>query len=299
LSILLDKNTKTLVSGITGRVGRVQCEYMREYGTNVVAGVTPGRGGQEVDGVPVFDLCAEAAAETGAEAAVFFVPPPFLKDAMIEALDAGLRLLVAITEFVPVRDTMEAVAFARRHRPQAIIIGPNTQGMITPGQAKLGVIPANCFAPGRVGLISRSGSLMCELGGDLMAAGLGCSTAVGMGADPVIGTSLTDLVKMFQEDPATDVVVTLGEVGGRQEEALAELVAAGEITVPLVSFVAGKNVPQGRRMGHHGAVVKGRLREGDAPPPNTAEAKIATLSAAGIRVAEQPCEIPELIKSMA
>lgn len=285
MSILLDKNTRVLVQGITGRVGQAQTRWMLEYGTNVVAGVTPGRAGQRVEGVPVYDSVAEAVAEQGAEASVFFVPAPFVEDTLYESIEAGIRLIVVVTEHTPVHDVMRVKEYARGRDVR--IIGPTSPGIITPGQAKMGIMPGNMFSPGRIGVISRSGTLSYELSADLMAAGLGQSTVVGMGADPVVFTDLPELLALFQDDPDTDAVVIVGEVGGIQEERAAEFIAA-HMTKPVVAYIAGRNAPEGKRMGHAGAIIQGGM--------GTPQSKLDAFRRAGVPVADYPVQVVELVR---
>lgn len=285
MSILLDRTTRVLVQGITGRVGQAQTRWMLDYGTNIVTGVTPGRGGQQVEGVPVFDSVGEAVRERGAEASVFFIPPAFIKDSVYETVEAGIRLIVVVTEHVPIHDAMEIKEYA--HNRGVRVIGPTSPGIITPGQAKMGIMPGNMFAPGRIGVISRSGTLSYEMSADLMAAGLGQSTVVGMGADPVVFTDLPDLLTLFEADAGTDAVVVVGEVGGVQEERAAEFIAT-KMHKPVVAYIAGRNAPEGKRMGHAGAIIQGVL----GPP----QSKLEAFRKAGVPVADYPMQVVELIK---
>jgi len=285
VSILLNCETKVLVQGITGRAGRVQARWMLEYGTNIVAGVTPGKGGEEVEGIPVFDSAAEAVAEQGAEASVFFVPPAAVKDAARENIDAGIKLIAVVTEHVPVHDAMEIRAYAQQRGVR--LLGPTSPGIITPGQAKMGIMPGNMFRPGRIGVISRSGTLSYEICADLSEAGLGQSTVVGMGADPVVFTTMPQLMGLFEEDPGTDLVVIVGEVGGTQEEMAAQLIAR-RMTKPVVAYIAGHSAPEGKRMGHAGAIIQDGM--------GTPQSKIAALRRAGASVAEYPLEVVELAR---
>lgn len=285
MSILLNRETRVLVQGITGRVGRAQTRWMLEYGTNIVAGVTPGRGGQVVEGVPVYDTVAEAVEGHNAEASVFFVPAPFVKDTVLETIEAGIRMIAVVSEHVPVHDVMEIKAYARDYN--VWLIGPTSPGLITPGQAKMGIMPGNMFAPGRVGVISRSGTLSYEISADLMAAGLGQSTVVGMGVDPVVFTDLPELLALFERDPNTDVVVIVGEVGGIQEEKGAEFIAH-QMTKPVVAYVAGRHAPEGKRMGHAGAIIEGGM--------GTAQSKVDAFRKAGVEVAELPVDVVKLVK---
>ncbi len=287
MSILLDAGTRVLVQGITGRVGRAQTRWMLDYGTSIVAGVTPGRGGEGVEGVPVYARVAEAVRARGAEASVFFVPAPAVKEAAIETIDAGIRLLVVVTEHVPVHDAMELRAYARRRG--AVLLGPTSPGIITPAEAKMGIMPGNMFRPGRIGVISRSGTLAYEICANLAAAGLGQSTAVGMGADPVPFTSLPDLLALFDRDPQTDLVVIVGEVGGTQEEHAAGFIA-GQMSKPVVAYIAGHSAPEGKRMGHAGAIIQGGM--------GTAESKTRALREAGVEVARYPLDVVALVKKV-
>ena len=286
MSILLNRETRVLVQGITGRVGQAQTKWMLEYGTNIVAGVTPGKGGEEVAGVPVYNSAAQAVAERGAEASVFFVPPAAVKDASRETIDAGVKLIVVITEHVPVHDAMEIRAYASGRDVQ--LLGPTSPGIITPGEAKMGIMPGNMFQPGRIGAISRSGTLAYEICVDLAAAGLGQSTAVGMGADPVPFTNLSELLRLFDADPDTDLVVIIGEVGGRQEEHAARFIAS-QMTKPVVAYIAGYSVPEGKRMGHAGAIVQGNM--------GTTKSKISAFQEAGVEVAEYPLDVVKLVQN--
>lgn len=285
MSILLDRETRVLVQGITGRVGRAQTRWMLEYGTNIVAGVTPGKGGEEVEGIPVYGSVAEAVTERGAEASVFFVPPAAVKDAARETIKSGIGLIVIVTEHVPVHDVMEIRAYARGQKVR--LLGPTCPGIITPGQAKMGIMPGNMFRPGRIGVISRSGTLSYEICADLAEAGLGQSTAVGMGADPVVFTGMPELMALFEEDPDTDLVVLVGEVGGTQEENAARFITR-QMTKPVVAYIAGHNAPEGKRMGHAGAIVQGDM--------GTAQSKTAALRQAGADVAQYPLEVVKLVR---
>ncbi|MBT9163251.1 MAG: Succinate--CoA ligase (ADP-forming) subunit alpha [Chloroflexi bacterium] len=280
MSILLNRETRVLVQGITGRIGRVQTKWMLDYGTNIVAGVTPGKGGEEVEGIPVYNTVAEAVSKQGAEASVFFVPAGAVKNAAIETIDAGIKLIVIITERVPVHDVMEITAYAREQGVR--LVGPNTPGIITPGEAKMGIMPGITFTPGRIGIISRSGTLAYEISANLAIADLGQSTVVGMGGDPVVFTSMPELLELFEEDPDTDMVVLVGEVGGVQEEKAAQFIAE-RTTKPVVAYIAGLNTPEGKRMGHAGAIIQGGM--------GTPQSKITALRQAGVPIAEYPLEI--------
>lgn len=286
MSILLNRETKVLIQGITGRVGQSQTRWMLEYGTNIVAGVTPGKGGWAVEGIPVYDTVAEAVAEQGAEASVFFVPPQGVKETAIQTIDVGIKLIVVITEHVPVHDVMEIREYATDSDVQ--IVGPTSPGIITVGEAKLGIMPGNMFKPGRIGLISRSGTLSYEVSVNLATAGFGQSTAVGIGADPVVFTNVPELLRLFEEDPDTDLVVLVGEVGGMQEEEAAEYIKKS-MTKPVVAYIAGLNAPQEKRMGHAGAIIQGDGR-------GTAQSKVSALQEAGVEVAQFPAEVVRLVQ---
>ena len=285
MSILLNRETRVLVQGITGRVGRAQTKWMLEYGTNIVAGVTPGKGGEEVEGIPVYDSVAEAVVVQRAEASVFFVPPAAVKDAAWETIKSGIKLVVIVTEHVPVHDVMELRAYAANQGVR--LLGPTSPGIITPGQSKLGIMPGNMFSPGRIGVISRSGTLAYEICADLAAAGLGQSTAVGMGADPVVFTNMPELMGLFDKDLDTDLVVIVGEVGGTQEENAAQFIAQS-MTKPVVAYIAGHNAPEGKRMGHAGAIIQGSM--------GTPQSKINALRHVGVEVAEYPLEVVKLVQ---
>lgn len=286
MSILLNRETKALIQGITGRVGQSQTRWMLEYGTNIVAGVTPGKGGWVVEGIPVYDTVAEAVAEQGAEASVFFIPPQGVKETAIQTIDVGIKLIVVITEHVPVHDVMEIREYATDSDVQ--IVGPTSPGIITVGEAKLGIMPGNMFKPGRIGLISRSGTLTYEVSVNLATAGFGQSTAVGIGADPVVFTNVPELLRLFEEDLDTDLVVLVGEVGGMQEEEAAEYIKKS-MTKPVVAYIAGLNVPQEKRMGHAGAIIQGDGR-------GTAQSKVSALQEAGVEVAQFPAEVVRLVQ---
>ena len=285
MSILLSRETKVLIQGITGRIGRVQTKWMQDYGTNIVAGVTPGKGGEEVEGVPVYDTVAEAVSKQGAEASLFFVPAGAVKSAALETIEAGIELTVVITERVPVHDVMEIRA--RAGEKGVRFIGPNTPGVITPGEAKMGIMPATTFTSGRIGIISRSGTLSYEISANLATVGLGQSTMVGMGGDPVVFTSMPELLELFENDPNTDLVVIIGEVGGIQEEKAAQFIAE-QMTKPVVAYIAGLNAPEGKRMGHAGAIIQGGM--------GTPQSKINAFREVGVPIADYPLEVVELVK---
>lgn len=280
MSILVDKKTRVVVQGMTGREGSFHAGQMLEYGTKVVAGVTPGKGGTKQLGVPVFDTVEQAARATGANASVVFVPPAFAADAVLEAADAGLPLVVCITEGIPTLDMVKvsAVLAARGTR----LIGPNCPGIISPGQCKIGIMPGFIHQRGPVGLVSRSGTLTYEAVAQLTALGLGQSTCIGIGGDPIIGTSFTDAVRLFNDDPETRAIVLIGEIGGAAEEQAAVYIKK-HVRKPVVGFIAGRTAPPGRRMGHAGAIIAGGA--------GTAKEKMAALRKAGVTVAESPAEI--------
>jgi succinyl-CoA synthetase alpha subunit len=285
VSILVDSNTRLLVQGITGREGSFHTTQMVEYGTNVVAGVTPGKKGEQVAGVPVFDTVQEAVAETGVNASIIYVPAKFAPDAIYEAVDSGVALVVCITEGVPINDMVPVYAYVNANG--ARLIGPNCPGLITPGQAKVGIMPGFIHEPGSVGLVSRSGTLTYEVVDMLTKAGLGQSTAVGIGGDPVIGTSFVDVLRLFEADPETESIVMIGEIGGSDEEDAAVFIRE-HVTKPVVSFIAGQTAPPGKRMGHAGAIISGGS--------GSAADKIEALEAAGVRVAQSPSQVPALLK---
>ena len=288
MSILLNKNTRVLVQGITGRIGRIQTQWMLAYGTNIVAGVTPGKGGTKVEGVPVFDSVQEAVAQSGAEASVFFVPAPFVLDAFIETVDAGINLIVVVPEHIPVHDVMKMRAYARTLGDRELFaLGPTTAGILTPGEAKMGIMPASLFTPGRIGIISRSGTLSYEMAGILSSAGCGQSTVVGKGADPVALTTLSVILQHFDRDPATDGVVIVGEVGGVQEEEAAKYIAAG-MHKPVAAYIAGKFAPRDKRMGHAGAIIRGSQ--------GTYDSKIEALRNANVTILNSPIDVIDWAK---
>jgi succinyl-CoA synthetase alpha subunit len=286
MSILVNKDTKLIVQGITGREGLFHTEQMMAYGTNVVAGVTPGKGGQWVvnDKIPVFDSVKIAKEATGANASIIFVPARFAADAMFEAADAGIELIICITEGVPVQDMMKV----RNYLDQKGVrfVGPNCPGLLTPGEAKVGIIPGDIAIPGNVGVVSRSGTLTYEVLYALKQMDMGVSTCVGIGGDPINGTDFIDCLRMFQEDPQTDKVVLIGEIGGTDEEKAAEFIA-NRMSKPVAGFIAGQTAPPGKRMGHAGAIVEGGT--------GLAADKIKALEAAGVKVAKHPEEIPSLL----
>src|SRR5438552_970922 len=284
MSILLDDKTRVIVQGITGHEGQYHTGNMKAAGTNIVGGVTPGKGGTSVEGVPVFDTVAEAKAATDANASCIFVPPPGAADAIMEAASAGIELIVCITEGVPVVDMTKAMLVVREKG--ARLIGPNCPGLCTPGQGKIGIIPYQIFTPGPVGFISRSGTLTYEVVALLTEAGLGQSTCIGIGGDPIIGSTFVDYLKLFETDPGTKAVVMCGEIGGSDEEDAAEYIKT--MSKPVVAFISGRTAPPGKRMGHAGAIISGNT--------GTAQGKVAALQVANAPVADTIFEIPDLVK---
>jgi len=285
LGIIVDKNTRAVVQGITGTQGSFHAKLMLEYGTEIVAGVTPGKGGTRIDGVPVYDTVGEAQEKHSANASIIFVPAPFAEDAALEALDNGIETIVIITEHIPIRDAVNVMACAKQ--ANATIIGPNTPGIITPGECKLGIMPAHIFMPGGIGLVSRSGTLTYEIAASLTRKKLGQSTCLGLGGDPITGLNFIDALKMFEGDPHTKAVVLIGEIGGNLEELAAEYIAKENYPKPVVAFIAGRSAPPGKRMGHAGAIITGKA--------GTAESKIEAFKDAGVRVAEKPSDVAELL----
>lgn len=288
MAILVDKTTKIITQGITGKAGLFHSQKCREYAEEhrpgeavMVGGVTPGKGGEAVDGFPVFNSVAEAMEKTGANTSLIFVPPPFCADAIMEAADAGIRLIVAITEGIPVMDMVKVDKFLAT-KPESRLIGPNCPGIITPGVAKIGIMPGYIHQPGSVGLISKSGTLTYEAAWQLGNLGLGQSTAVGIGGDPIIGTKFIDLLEMFEQDPETESILMIGEIGGDAEIKAAEYIRE-HVTKPVAAFIAGRTAPPGKRMGHAGAIISGGS--------GTAEEKMAALRAAGVEVAESPADM--------
>ena len=272
MSVLINKDTRVVVQGITGRDGSFHAAKMKDYGTQVVAGTSPGKGGQEVDGIPVFNTVKEAVEATGANTSIIFVPAPFAKDAMMEAADAGVKLIVCITEGIPVMDA---------------VVGPNCPGLISPDLSMVGIMPTNIFKKGHTGIISRSGTLTYEVVQNLTSAGIGQSTAIGVGGDPVVGLYFEDMLQLFQDDPDTDSIVIIGEIGGDAEERAAQFIKE-KVTKPVVAFIDGREAPPGKQMGHAGAII--------TTGSGTAAEKIAAFKAAGVPVAMETCEIPVLLK---
>jgi succinyl-CoA synthetase alpha subunit len=280
MSILINKNTRVLCQGITGKVGQFHTKGCLDYGTKMVGGVTPGKGGESILGLPVFDTVVEAVQQTGADATMIFVPPAFTADAILEAIDAGIKTVIAITEGVPVID-MVRVYDAARHS-KSVLVGPNCPGVITPEECKIGIMPGHIHRKGPVGLMSRSGTLTYEAAWQLTGLGLGQSTCVGLGGDPIVGTSFIDVLRLFEADPATEAILMMGEIGGTAEEEAAAFVRE-HVTKPVAAFIAGRAAPPGKRMGHAGAIISGGK--------GTATEKIAALEAAGIEVAQSPADM--------
>jgi succinyl-CoA synthetase alpha subunit len=280
MSILINKDTRVICQGITGKVGQFHTKGCLDYGTKMVGGVTPGKGGETVEGLPVFDTVVEAVEKTGANATMIFVPPAFTADAILEAVDAGIKVVIAITEGVPVIDMARVYKIVKQSK--SVLVGPNCPGVITPGECKIGIMPGYIHKPGPVGVMSRSGTLTYEAVWQLTSLGLGQSTCVGLGGDPIVGTSFIDLLRMFQDDPKTEAIMMMGEIGGTAEEEAAAFVKA-HVTKPVAAFIAGRAAPPGKRMGHAGAIISGGK--------GTAAEKVAALEAAGIVVAESPADM--------
>src|SRR6201996_9009842 len=287
MSVLVDQNTKLIVQGFTGKEGTFHASQAIAYGTKVVGGVTPGKGGTTHLDLPVFDTVEQAVKATGANATVIFVPPPFAADAIMEATDAGLPLVICITEGIPSLDMVKAWKFIQDH-PKTRLVGPNCPGVISPGKCKIGIMPAHIHLQGHVGVVSRSGTLTYEAVGQLTKLGIGQSTCIGIGGDPIIGTTFLDSLRMFHEDPDTHAIVMIGEIGGNAEETAAAYIEAN-VPKPVVGFIAGQTAPPGRRMGHAGAIISGGSGK--------AEDKIAAMKKAGVTVCDTPAEIGEKIKS--
>lgn len=287
MAIFIDKQTNVIVQGITGKQGRFHTQQMLEYGTKIVAGVSPGKEGELVENVPVYDSVFAAAEKHKIDAGVLFIPAPFAKDAALEAIDAGVKLLVCITEHIPLHDAAEIMAFAKKRG--TVIIGPNTFGIVSSGQCKIGIMPNQFFTPGPIGIVSRSGTLSYEIVGNLWNAGMGTSTVIGMGGDRIVGLNFIDVLERFEEDVDTKVIVLIGEIGGSSEEEAA-LYIKENITKPVVAYIAGQSAPPGKRMGHAGAIIeRGK---------GTYEGKVTALKSAGVHVATLPYEVPGIIKEL-
>ena len=288
MAIVVDESTRLVVQGLTGSEGRFHGLRNRNYGTNVVAGVTPGKGGQDVEGVPVYDTVAEAVAETGANTAMIFVPARFATDAIYESVDAGIATVICITEHVPAHEMLRVYTYIR---PKGVtMIGPNCPGVLSPGKANVGIIPAEVFAAGKIGLVSRSGTLTYQIGYELAQLGLGNSSIVGIGGDPVPGSSFIDILEKFEDDPETEYVVMVGEIGGNEEEKAAEFIRE-HISTPVLAYIAGFTAPPGKTMGHAGAIISGSS--------GTAAAKKDALEACGVRVGTTPTEVAQLVADVA
>ncbi len=286
MSVLVNKASKIIVQGFTGSEGTFHASQMIEYGTNVVGGVTPGKGGQTHLDKPVFNTVKDAVAKTGADTSIIFVPPAFAADAMMEAADAGIKVIIAITEGIPVKDMIQAKPYVKKRG--AVLVGPNCPGVITPGEAKVGIMPGFVFKKGNIGVVSKSGTLTYEAADQVVKAGLGITTAIGIGGDPIIGTSTKEAVQLLMEDPDTEGIVMIGEIGGNYEAEAARWIKENGNKKPVVGFIAGQTAPPGRRMGHAGAIIGGK--------DDTAEAKIKIMKACGIHVAYSPADIGETMK---
>jgi succinyl-CoA synthetase alpha subunit len=288
LGIIIDKNTRAIVQGITGAQGSFHTKLMLEYGTKIVAGVTPGKGKTQIHGVPVYDTIEEVKEKHSANASIIFVPAPFAADSALEALEGGIKTIVIITEHIPIKDAINVMARAKQ--ANATIIGPNTPGIITPGESKLGIMPAHIFKLGSIGMVSRSGTLTYEIAAGLTRKNLGQSTCIGLGGDPITGLNFVDALKMFKQDPQTKAIVLIGEIGGNLEELASEYIASEKYPKPVAAFIAGRSAPPGKRMGHAGAIVMGKA--------GTAESKIEKFKSAGVEVAEKPNDVPELLMKL-
>ena len=286
MAILIGKETNAIVQGVTGSQGRYHTQLMLEYGTKIVAGVTPGRGGTTIHGIPVFDTIEETKEHFKVDASIIFVPAPAAKDAALEAIEAGLNPVVVVTEGIPVKDEIQIMEVAKQRT--TTVIGPNTPGIITPTECKLGIMPGHIFKPGKIGLISRSGTLTYEIAASLTNAGLGQSTCLGIGGDPVVGLGFVDVLEMFRNDPGTSAIAMIGEIGGNAEEKAAEYIISTKYPKPIAAYIAGRAAPPGKRMGHAGAIIMGRS--------GTAESKIDALKKAEVKVALKPGEIAKLLK---
>ncbi|HXC46520.1 MAG TPA: succinate--CoA ligase subunit alpha [Solirubrobacteraceae bacterium] len=284
MSVLVDENTRLCVAGMTGKEGSFHTLNNRRYGTDVVGGVTPGKGGQDVEGIPVFDSWEQAAAEAQPNTAMIFVPPRFAADSILEAARAGVKLVIAITEGIPAHDELRVYNTLKRDHPGTRLVGPNCPGILSPGKANVGIIPASFFKEGNVGVVSRSGTLTYQIGNEIAQAGFGCSSIVGIGGDPVPGSSFVDIIELFQDDEQTELIVLSGEIGGSAEEEAAEYIAES-VSKPVVAYIAGFTAPAGKQMGHAGAIVSGSA--------GTATAKAQALEAKGVRVGRTPTEVAQ------
>lgn len=286
MSIYINKDTRVLVQGITGKQGSFHTNQMLAYGTKIVGGISPGKGGQTVEGVPVYDTVFAAVEKEPADAAILFIPAPFAKDAAFEALDAGVKVIVLIPEHIPLHDAMDIMAYAAQKG--AVVVGPNTFGLVSSGASKIGIMPNQYFIPGPVGIVSRSGTLCYEIVGHMTESGIGTTTVVGLGGDRVVGLHFTDVLKEFEKDEATKAVILVGEIGGSSEEEAAAYIASS-MSKPVIAYLAGRSAPPGKRMGHAGAIIeRGR---------GTFESKVKALTAAGVKVADLPMDVPPLIKN--
>ena len=286
MGIIVDKSTRAIVQGITGTQGSFHTKLMLEYGTRIVAGVTPGKGGNQIHGIPVYDTVEAAVEKHSVNASIVFVPAPFAAEAALEALENGIKTIVVITEHIPIKDAVNVMACAKQVK--ATIIGPNTPGIITPKECKLGIMPAHIFKPGGIGIVSRSGTLTYEIAASLTKSNLGQSTCLGLGGDPITGLDFIDVLKTFEKDHETKAVVLIGEIGGNLEELTAEYIEKQRYPKPVVAFIAGRSAPPGKRMGHAGAIIMGKA--------GTAETKIEALRSAGVKVAEKPSDVARLVK---
>ena len=288
MGIIIDKNTSAIVQGITGAQGSFHAKLMLEYGTKIAAGVTPGKGGNQANTIPVFDTVEEALEKHPANASIIFVPAPFAADAALEAMENGIKTVVIITEHIPIKDAITVMAYAKQ--VNATIIGPNTPGIITPGACRLGIMPSHIFKAGSIGMVSRSGTLTYEIAAGLTGRQLGQSTCLGLGGDPIIGLNFIDALKLFESDPQTKAIVLIGEIGGNLEELTAKYITMEKYPKPIVAFIAGRSAPPGKRMGHAGAIVMGKA--------GTAENKIEAFQKAGVEVAERPSDVAELLSKL-
>ena len=289
MGIIVNKNTRAIVQGITGTQGSFHTEFMLEYGTKIVAGTTPGKGGTQIHDIPVYDTVEESIEKHSPNASIIFVPAPFAADAALEALENGIKTIVIITEHIPIKDAVNVMAYAKK--VNATIIGPNTPGIITPEESKMGIMPAHIFKPGNIGIVSRSGTLTYEIAASLTRKNLGQSTCLGLGGDPITGLNFIDALRKFEKDPQTKAVVLIGEIGGNLEELAAEYISREKYSKPIVAFIAGRSAPPGKRMGHAGAIITGKA--------GTAESKIEKFKNAGVKVAEKPNDVPRLLPKLA